>query len=215
MTKLHLGCGKRNFPGFINVDLADYPHIHHRRNVDDLSIFGNDSVDQIYASHVLEYFSLKDVGRVLSEWRRVLKPGGILKIAVPDFNALCLAYQRYGRVLDVQGLIYGFMELADAPQGILFHKVLYDFELLKQVLKENSFINIKRYDWRGFLPEGIEDHSTAYIPRRDFNNGILVSLNVEAERGGTIRSAITVSRYAVNKFAHRALNKLKKTLRNK
>ena len=36
--RLHLGCGKRNFPGFINIDKSNYKHIHYRRDVN-LKIF--------------------------------------------------------------------------------------------------------------------------------------------------------------------------------
>jgi|GEM_PF-3399702 len=36
--QLHLGCGKRYIPGFIHVDLSDYPHIDYKHNIKDLSI---------------------------------------------------------------------------------------------------------------------------------------------------------------------------------
>ena len=71
--KLHLGCGKRNIPGFINIDQSKYKHIDYNISVVDLSIFKNNSVDMIYASHVLEYFDLNQTYQVLKEWRRVLK----------------------------------------------------------------------------------------------------------------------------------------------
>ena len=57
---LHLGAGKRNIPGFINVDLSNYKHIHFKRNVSNLKNFKTNSVDYIYASHVLEYFDYND-----------------------------------------------------------------------------------------------------------------------------------------------------------
>lgn len=124
--KLHLGCGKRNFPGFTNVDLADYAHIHHKRSVEDLSPFGDSSVDLIYASHVLEYFSLVQVPEVLAEWRRVLKSGGVLKLAVPDFENLTRAYLRNRDVLSIQGLLYGFFDIVSEEQNLtLNHKVMY------------------------------------------------------------------------------------------
>jgi predicted SAM-dependent methyltransferase len=67
--KLHLGCGKRNIPGFTNVDLGKYNHINYRRPVNDLSVFKNDSVELIYASHVFEYFDRIEARKVLKEWR--------------------------------------------------------------------------------------------------------------------------------------------------
>jgi predicted SAM-dependent methyltransferase len=68
--KLHLGCGKRYIPGFIHIDLADYPHIDYKRDIADLSIFPVESVDLIYCSHALQYFDREEA------LQRVLKPRG-------------------------------------------------------------------------------------------------------------------------------------------
>lgn len=215
MTKLHLGCGKRNFPGFINVDLADYPHIHYKRSVDDLSVFGDSSADLIYASHVLEYFAPSDASRVLKEWNRVLKLEGELRLAVPDFNALAEVYKKYGDMDSLQGVIYGLMEVGkDRPQ-ILFHKAIYDFNMLKNTLEENGFYKVKKYDWKDFLPDGQEDHSAAYIPRRDFQNGILVSLNVEAKKAGPIRAVGVVYPKKAKKLYKKFFKKTKKIIDQK
>lgn len=93
--KLHLGCGKRYLPGYIHIDLADYPHIDYKHDIKTLPMFEDCSVDLIYASHVIEYFDRIEVITVLKEWYRVLKEGGILRIAVPDFEALVQVYMVY------------------------------------------------------------------------------------------------------------------------
>ena len=66
--KINLGCGKNYIPGFVHVDLDDYPHIDHRSNVRDLSFFSDNSSDLIYASHLLEYFNREETKSVLKEW---------------------------------------------------------------------------------------------------------------------------------------------------
>ena len=86
--KLHLGCGKRNFEGWINVDLANFPHVHHKSSVGDLKMFEDNTADLIYSSHTLEYFDRLEVVSVLKEWHRVLKSGATLRVAVPNFKAL-------------------------------------------------------------------------------------------------------------------------------
>ena len=89
---LHLGCGKRYIEGFVHVSLEDFPHINYRHDVRELPMFDDNVADLIYASHVIEYFDRVEVLEVLREWQRVLKPGGVLCVAVPDFAALAEVY---------------------------------------------------------------------------------------------------------------------------
>ena len=74
--KLHLGSGSRYLEGYLHVDIADYEHIDIKSSVDKLNTIDNDTVDEIYASHVLEYFDRNEVESVLNEWKRVLKKEG-------------------------------------------------------------------------------------------------------------------------------------------
>ena len=83
--RLHLGCGKRYLEGYIHIDINELDHIDHVTSVDDLSMFSDNSVKEIYGSHLLEYFDKFEVQSVLKEWKRVLEPGGELKLAVPNF----------------------------------------------------------------------------------------------------------------------------------
>ena len=86
-TRLHLGCGAKQIAGWFHVDALDYPHIDHQGPVDDLSFVPDASAQIIYAAHVLEHFGRNTYMAALREWRRVLRPGGILRLAVPDFGA--------------------------------------------------------------------------------------------------------------------------------
>ena len=58
MKKLHLGCWHRDFPGFINVDLCDMPHIDYKSNINKLPFIDDSDIDLIYCSHAFEYFDL-------------------------------------------------------------------------------------------------------------------------------------------------------------
>ena len=88
MTKIHLGCWHRHIPGWIHVDLCDFPHIDFKSDIKDLPFFESNFADIIYASHVIEYFDREEIISALFEWKRVLKPGGIIRLAVPNFEAL-------------------------------------------------------------------------------------------------------------------------------
>lgn len=182
-VKLHLGCWHRYIPGFVHVDLCDLPHIDHKTSIDKLPMFDDSSVELIYSSHSLEYFDRIEAERVLAEWRRVLRPGGILRIAVPDFDALIEVYKRTGELQRLLGPLYGRMEI-DTPQGkrVLYHKTVYNFPHLKQLLESAGFENVRRYDWRKTIHKDYDDHSQAYFPHMDKENGLLISLNVEADK---------------------------------
>lgn len=181
MLKLHLGCGKRNIPGFTNVDICDLPHIHYRQNAGDMSNFADNSVKLIYSSHMLEYFDRTEAEGVLKEWRRVLVSGGTLRIAVPDFEALVKAYERYGDIEVVLGPLFGRMSVSTTSgEHFIYQKTAYDFRSLKTLPESVGFTNVHRYDWRHTIHKDFDDHSQAYLPPLDKEQGLLISLNVEA-----------------------------------
>jgi len=179
MIKLHLGCGWRNFgPEWVHIDGGDYDH------VDDSDIcnlsYDNETVDLIYSSHVLEYFDRSGVVGVLSEWYRVLKPNGIIRIAVPDFYNLSKLYLSGDIELSkILGPLYGKMKMSNKT---IYHKTVYDFNDLSEILTECGFLHVKKYDWRNTEHAEFDDHSQAYIPHMDKDNGTLISLNVEATK---------------------------------
>lgn len=182
-VQLHLGCGKRFVPGFVHVDIADFPHIDYRAAIEALPMFAESSVDLIYCSHAFEYFDRVEANQVLAEWRRVLRPGGILRLAVPDFEALVKVYLQYRQLDLVLGPLYGRIEIETGrEEAVLYHKTVYDFASLRAVLEDAGFTNVRRYDWRDTVHCDYDDFSQAYIPHMHKEQGILISLNVEAER---------------------------------
>lgn len=172
--KLHLGCGNRHIPGFTHIDLIDYPHIDYKNPIDDLSIFKDNSIDLIYNCHVLEHFHKRRIPEVLKEWHRVLKPGGILRTSVPDFNQLIKVYKRERDINLIQGSLLG-------GQTYLynFHNMIFDCQNLTQYLIDTGFKDIKEWDWKETEHVNIDDYSQAYIPHMDKENGIMISLNIE------------------------------------
>lgn len=173
--KLHLGCGTRYIPGFVHVDLVDLPHVDYKIDCKDLSIFKTESVDLIYACHLLEHFNRHEVENVLQEWYRVLIKGGILRISVPDFEKITLVYNKTKNVDLILGLVVGGQDYA-----YNFHNMIFDFDSLSNLLKKVNFTEVRRYDWRKTEHAHIDDYSQAYIPHLDKEKGILMSLNVEA-----------------------------------
>ena len=89
---LNLGCGLCSRPGWVNVDFhASSPDVL----AYDLRLgipFVDESFDVVYHSHVLEHFSRSQAVFFLRECFRVLKPGGLLRVAVPDLENIVRAY---------------------------------------------------------------------------------------------------------------------------
>jgi len=179
MTKLHLGCGKRNFGSeWVHIDGGDHPHLHSHDIVN--LPFDNCSVDLIYCSHVLEYFDREEVKVVLKEWHRVLKPSSLLRIAVPDFKTMAKLYvSQEFKLESFLGPLYGKMQMGE---NFIYHKTVYDFESLKLILQFCGFSDVELYDWRKTEHCHLDDQSQAYLPKMDKENGTLISLNVEAKR---------------------------------
>lgn len=178
ITKLHLGCGKRHIPGWFHVDALDYPHIDHCGPVEDLSFISDGTVKLIYASHVLEHFGRNAYLNVLREWRRVLAPAGILRLAVPDFGAAAQLYMSASLprgIEDIRGLICGGQR-----DQYDFHSMIFDEADLTRALNEAGFADVRHWDWRTTEHNWLDDYSQAYIPHMDKDNGTLVSLNLEA-----------------------------------
>lgn len=176
-SKLHLGCGVKHIPGYFHVDALDYPHVDHIGPVDKLDFIADGTVDHIYACHLLEHFGRKEYMDVLKEWRRVLKTGGTLRIAVPDYEA-CAKLYLAGKVDSIQAIL-GLMMGGQRDQYD-FHKMIFDEKSLTGYLKEAGFSEVYRWDWRTTEHAGMDDYSQAYLPHMDKVNGTLVSLNLEA-----------------------------------
>lgn len=174
---MHLGCGKHRLDGFIHVDLADYPHIEHKCDVRRLPMFADEQVDLIYASHVLEYFDEREIVDVLGEWRRALKPGGVLQVAVPDLKSLIDVYQSSRSIAMIIGPLYGRMRVGNM---VKYHKSVWDFASLSVILRSVGFRGIVRQS-QPWYPE-LDDCSNAVTTVQ--SGGVLrtyrISLNMEA-----------------------------------
>lgn len=177
-SKLHLGCGSKHIPGYFHVDALDYPHVDKIGPVDDLSFIPDGVVEHIYACHLLEHFGRKEYMNVLREWRRVLKSGGTLRLAVPDYEA-CAKLYLAGKLPEGLPTIMGLMMGGQRDQYD-FHKMVFDERSLTNYLKEAGFSDVYRWDWRTTEHADLDDYSQAYLPHMDKQNGTLVSLNLEA-----------------------------------
>lgn len=89
--KLNLGCGKEKYPGFVNIDADPGVNPDLVFDISKPFPYEKDTVDEIWMIHVIEHFENILHKSILEECHRVLKPGGILFIAYPEFST-CVSY---------------------------------------------------------------------------------------------------------------------------
>jgi predicted SAM-dependent methyltransferase len=143
MVKLHIGCGERNLPGWINIDTDGQADL--KIDVRNGLPFPSDSVDFIFHEHFIEHLSRDEGIAFIREVHRVLKPGGVLRTAAPDLEEIVGQY-RTGAWRDAEWITrFGY---AWIPNGCVMlnvalrewgHKHVYDLEDLTAVLNLGGF----------------------------------------------------------------------------
>jgi len=89
--KLELGAGDwPSWGGFVHNDIVPAPHIEIVADCRQLPMVGSASVTFLRAIHLLEHFKPSDAQAALAEWVRVLCPGGVLELAMPNIPGLAL-----------------------------------------------------------------------------------------------------------------------------
>lgn len=151
--KVNVGCGYEPFPGWINLDLdpgtpADIPW-----DVTDGLPFPDDSCAFIYSEHFLEHIPVQQGVRFLTECRRSLQPGGVLRIGMPCAQAIVREYHEntWAKQLWLEKYGYGWIKTRAEYINICFrdwgHQWLYDLEELDRRLREAGFNRIESAGW--------------------------------------------------------------------
>lgn len=120
-VRLNLGAGATRLAGFQSIDRKEGTEVYPLDVPDG-------SVEEILASHVLEHFSHRETGAVLAHWVQKLKPGGKIRLAVPDFEIVAKEYLA-GEPINVQGYVMG-----GHVDGDDFHKAAFDRESLTEAM---------------------------------------------------------------------------------
>ena len=195
-VKVNFGSAGEAIPGWINVDkspgvlLARRPAVRaalgrlgllseeQRRGFSPEVVYGDAtrrlrfpdrSVEVIYSSHMIEHLSRASGRHFLAEARRVLRPGGRIRLATPDLGALVGEYCRAraaGREPPAADEFMAALHLLhDGQEGLLgrlisrnlsghWHQWLYDADSLSALLAEVGFTEIRRVEFRrGGFPD--------------------------------------------------------------
>lgn len=142
--KLHIG-GKERHPDWKILDVEPRPEVDFICDAASLDQFADNSVAAIYASHVLEHFYYglnNELLSTLTEWHRVLQPGGKLYISVPNLRTLCWLYSNPNTSAIER---HHLMRIIFGGQTNQYdvHKVGFDAETLAMYLAEAGFEGYK------------------------------------------------------------------------
>ena len=172
-VRLHVG-GETRKEGWINFNIQPGPTVDIVGTCTRMPEIADGSVNEIYASHVLEHLSYVDeLHQALAEFHRVLEPGGRLMASVPDFNLLCRLFLAEGLTtqqrFEVMRMIFGGQM---DPHDL--HKVGLTHEFLDSYLRHAGFVSVERVAAFDLF----QDASQIKV------SGHLISLNVVARKGG-------------------------------
>jgi predicted SAM-dependent methyltransferase len=151
--KVNVACGHEPFEGWINLDLSPETRADMLWDVTDGLPVADNSCAFIYSEHFLEHIPVQDGVRFLTECRRSLQPGGVVRIGMPCGQEVVRQY--YENTWAQQPWLekYGYAWIKTRAEyiNIVFrdwgHQWLYDFEELDRRLREAGLTRIERAAW--------------------------------------------------------------------
>jgi len=166
--KLAIGVGPKDLhaEGYINADIREAPYMDLLFDASQTLPFEDESLNEILAESVLEHINHNVIGvdplfrmtnsiKVLREWRRVLKPGGLLVLRLPNLRGVFKQYLAGNMtVIDFIGYVYGGGEYAEN-----YHKAGFDSKIISACLRAAGFKEWKITDAHNPANELKEDVS--------------------------------------------------------
>jgi predicted SAM-dependent methyltransferase len=171
-SRLHLGCGSRTIPGWLNVDVAKSDH-----DVDLVEPlpWADGHFRVIVSQHVIEHLELEtELVPLLRELRRVADPDCEVWLSCPDLEKVCRGYiedKGRGLIEDRETRMHTDLGLNGIPPQHIInrlfhqsgeHKNLFDFELLEWALRRAGFRDCGRA-----VEQDLLDRFPEFLPRRD------------------------------------------------
>ncbi|HXC58113.1 MAG TPA: methyltransferase domain-containing protein [Steroidobacteraceae bacterium] len=166
--KLHIG-GKQVKEGWKILNIQKGEGVDFVGDIGSLEQFAAGSIEEIYASHVLEHVPQQLVARTIAGIHRVLAKGGKFKVSVPDLDILCHAFIRPNTPTQIK---FHYMRMMFGGQVDVndYHYFGWTFEFLGQSLHDAGFVDIQRVESFGLF-----DDTSDFAPY-----GFPISLNMVA-----------------------------------
>ncbi len=151
LRRLHWGCGGSARPGWINSDIKGGPGIDLSVDIREGLPLEDSSVDYVVSVHALQEIHLRHLVPVLSELRRVLAPGGVLRLVLPDLIKGVRAYEKgereYFLVPDEDARSLG-AKLVVQLMWYGYSRTLFTPEFIEEWLLKAGFARVDHCDYR-------------------------------------------------------------------
>jgi predicted SAM-dependent methyltransferase len=154
--RLNVGCGPHPLPGWLNADLlAGDIYLDLNRPLP----FDDDTFEFVNTEHVIEHVSERVAGRFLADARRVLRPGGTLRVTTPDLQKLIdlcygdlfarpgpMTWSEYASALSDRPAYVERAQLFNDLLRLWGHRYIYDGSDLSRRLREAGFAAVERFE---------------------------------------------------------------------
>lgn len=168
---LNLGCQVHYFEGWTNQDVVgDDPNMKVDLVCDAVALpLEDNSVDFIYAGHLVEHFYPDTLPYAIAEWKRVLKPGGKIAIITPDSGAVMKDYARGVLSIDatwqqIYGRIYHYDRESER------HHIAFDWPMLAKMVGIDKWMGTQMINiggWSNAIPFNFNSPPEELIPFMD------------------------------------------------
>lgn len=150
---LNIGAGHICFDDYINIDEREIENIDIVSDVRNIPLSDN-SVNKIYASHIVEHFTKNDlINNILPHWYNLLKESGELRIILPDLEEMIKNYYENNYdFFDMKEVIYGLQEYTgDVHYSLYGHNEM--LEILNKIGFEANYKAVGRRNGKCFEME--------------------------------------------------------------
>jgi len=147
---LHWGCGTDIRSGWLNSDLIASPGVDLPADIREGLPLEDCSIDYIFSSHALQMLPYPQLVSALQELRRVLRPHGVMRMGLPDFDRAIAAYQRgdasYFYVPDSDATTLGG-KFSVQLTWYGSSQTLLNYEYSRELLERAGFIDVRQSEF--------------------------------------------------------------------